>query len=53
MTQTVFSCRGSNGVGKGALVGAVLRRRCVGAVLLVNTNESETDLPKHTVKFTF
>ena len=51
--QTVFSCRGSIGVGKGALKGPALRHRCVEAVLLVNTDESETDLPKHTVKFTF
>ena len=26
--QTVFSCRGSNGLGKGALTGVALRRRC-------------------------
>ena len=51
--QTVFSCRGSNGVVKGALKGPATRGRCVRAVLLVNTNESETDLPKHTVKLTF
>ena len=42
--QTVFSCRGSYGVVKGALEGLALRRRCVRAVLLVNINESETDL---------
>ena len=51
--QTVFSCRGSYGVGKGALKHLSPRSRCVGAVLLVNTNESESDLPKHTVKSTF
>ena len=51
--QTVFSCRGSYGVGKEALIHLPLRARCVGAVLLVNINESETDLQKHIVKFTF
>ena len=51
--RAVFSCRGSYGVGKGALKCAALRACCVGAVLLVNTNESETDLPKHIVKSTF
>ena len=51
--QTVFSCRGSYGVGKGALKCAALRRRCVRAVLLVNDNESQTDLQKKFVKFTF
>jgi hypothetical protein len=33
--QTVFSCRGSPGVGKGALIPSPARRRCVRAVLLV------------------
>ncbi len=48
-----LSCRGSHGVGKGALKCKPLRGRCVGAVLLVNINESETDLQKHIVKSTF
>ena len=52
MRTVVFSCRGSYGVGKGAMESVVLRARCVG-VLLVNTDESETDLQKHMVKSTF
>ena len=51
--QTVFSCRGSYGVGKGALEGVALRGFCVASVLLVNNSESETDLQKHIVKSTF
>ena len=53
MRTVVFSCRGSYGVGKGALECVVLRARCVGAVLLVSTNGSETALQKHKVKSTF
>ena len=33
--QTVFSCTGSYGVGRGALICLTARRRCGGAVLLV------------------
>ena len=36
-SQTVFSCRGSYGVGKGALICLTARWRCVLAVLLVKT----------------
>ena len=52
ISQTVFSCRSSYGVVKGALEGLPLRWRCVRAVLLVNNSESETDLQKHIVKLT-
>ena len=50
--QTVFSCRGSYGVGKGALEAQSPRSRCPCSFFIVNTNESETDLQKHLVKLT-
>ena len=51
--QTVFSCRGSYGVGKGTLNGTPPRRRCAWAFSLVIYSESETDLQKHLVKWPF
>ena len=51
--QTVFSCRGSYGVGKGPLNGTPPRRRCEWAFSFVIYSESETDLQKHLVKWPF
>ena len=48
--QTVFRCRGSYGVGKGALSCLWPRGECALSFSFVNTNESETDLQKHFVK---
>ena len=49
--QTVFSCRGSYGVVKGASKGVAPRRRLPSPIFAVNTNESATDLQKHKVKW--
>jgi len=51
--QTVFSCRGSYGVGKGPLNGPAPRCCCGWAFSLVIYSESETDLQKHFVKWPF